>query len=306
MEVRHLNTHAFAELSGGFDTNINSGPSESYFSFYDIFSSQDRFVRLLESTQRTESWYAGVKAGGQVILPLFSRYFDVFASFRAGSNSVGSAHQFDTDTFAGEFGAHHYGDSNKKTFSMNFNNTDMNGRRYADEFYVKLEWAQKIDEANMLTGKLVGGDINYDDEYWPMSVNGGRFGLEWTHLTKSSGKTSYQLLALLGNDDYQRCDMQCKAFFRRDITGLRFAISTNLFSQSRLYSSLYMEYSDYNEWFFERKRRDRRYEIFLGMNTALSKSWTIRPEMQLIYNNSDVEIFSYKRAVGSVSLRWGF
>ena len=309
LEVRHINTQVYVELAGGFDSNVQSSPSQSYFTFYEPFTTSTYTVKLDETTRRRESSLGSVRAGVQLTLPLFSRYFDVFAAARTSATTYPSAHELDQDTFAGQFGAHHYGDSNKKTFSINFNETSLDGRRYADEFYVNLEWAQRINEDNQLSLRLIGGDINYEDQQHVRSVAGGRIGIEWTHLPTSTNNRSEQILLLSGRDDAQRCDQNCNfnfAPFRRDILGLRLALGTDVFKQSRLYSSVYLESSDYDERFFTRERQDLRYELFMGMTTQLSEHWQLRPELHVIYNDSNIEIYAYKRSVATLNLRWGF
>lgn len=304
LEVRHFEKQAFAEITAGYDTNVNNAPSTDHFAFFDIFSSSVRDIEVFEGSQRIESWYGSVKAGANITLPLFSRYFDLFGSMTVGANTIGNAHQFDNLFAHMQFGAHHYGDSNKKTFSLNFIDRDMDGRRYADEFYLNLEWAEKIDDYNMFTARMAGGDLNYEGEYWPRSVNGGRFGFEWTYLANDSNKSTYQLLILRGGDGMQRCDTFCNAPFKREIHGMRFAIGKNMGQQSRLYTSLLIENSEYSESFFTDSRDDARYELFVGIDSRINNKWQIRPELHMMYNDSTIPLYSYKRTTASISLRW--
>ena len=308
LEVRHINAHVYAELTTGFDTNIQSSPSRTYFTFYDQVSASTYTVKLDEAGRRRESSLGSVRAGAQVTLPLFSRYFDLFAAAHTSSTTYPSAHELDHNTFASQIGAHHYGDTNKKTFSLNFNELSLDDKRYADEFYVDIEWAQRINEANQLSLRLVGGDINYEDEQHAKSVNGGRLGIEWTHLPASETNLSEQIMLVTGRDDAQQCQDNCNnhAPFRRDIAGLRLGLGADVFSQSRLYTSLYLEASDYDEPFFSRKRDDLRYELFLGMNTRLSEQWQLRPELHVIYNDSTIEVYEYRRTITTINIRWGF
>ena len=308
LEVRHINSYMYVELATGFDSNIMNSSSARHFTFYDEFSATERTVKLNDSSRRTESPLGSARAGMQVILPLFSRYFDLFASAHAGATGYARAHELDNNSFAGQVGAHHYGNNNKKTFSLNFNEIAVNGQRYADEFYTELEWAQRLDQDSQLTLRLVGGDINYENPQYAKSVNGGRVGLEWTHLPASDNNRSEQLMFVKGRDNAQECNNNCNtnSRFRRDITGFRFGLGADILGHSRLYGSLYLEVSDYDEDFFGVRRKDHRRELFLGMTTRLSEQWQLRPELHLIHNSSTIDMYEYTRAVATINIRWGF
>ena len=306
LKVRHLKTSMYVELAGGFDTNVNNGPGLEHFSFYDPFYAETRHVAVDRASRRTSSSFGRATAGMQVTLPLFTRHFDLFVAGKAGTNTYEKAHYLDHDTVAGQVGAHHYGDSNKKTASINANKTAIDGRRYADEFYAQLEWAQRIGKENLLTLRFLGGDINYEQKYHSRSTNGSRLGLEWTHKNPTSDKETRQILLLTGRDDYQNCKDYCVNIYRRDLAGFRIASSRNISERSRVYRSFYFEYSGYDEKFFDLKRIDRRAEIFFGLSTQLTKNWEVRPELQVIYNNSTINLYDSIRTIGTISLRWGF
>ncbi|MDH5407447.1 MAG: tetratricopeptide repeat protein [Gammaproteobacteria bacterium] len=306
LEVRHLNMNMFAEVSGGYNSNINSGTDNDQFYFYDRYTANYKLVDLAPETKRTESSFVSGQIGLQIILPLFTKNFDLFLGGTARSFTYDKVRNFDTQVYSGQFGAHHYGNSNTKTISMNFKAIEVNEEKYGDEFYIDLEWAQKIDEDNMLDFRFVAGDSNFESDRWPMSVNGFRTGAEWTHVVDSKDKHSYQILLIAGRDDYQQCQTDCTAPYRRGVIGARFSASRNIFGSSRIYSSLYIEGSDYDEEFFGKKRRDRHYEIFLGLNMPVTKNWQIRPEIHWTYNESNVNLFEYQRFVGSLNMRVGF
>ena len=153
--------------------------------------------------------------------------------------------------------------------------------------------------------RFAGGDINYEQEFYSRSTNGARLGLEWSHLSPQPDKMR-QILLLRGRDDYQDCHDNCRNIYRRDLSGFRIASSNNISTRSRVYRSIYFEYSDYDEKFFEERRIDRRVELFFGIRTQFSKHWQVRPELEIIYNNSSISLYESIRTVGTVSLRRDF
>lgn len=114
---------------------------------------------------------------------------------------------------------------------------------------------------------------------------------------------------MAGRDEQQRCDSGlCPniAPYTRNINGVRLAYSRNIFTQSRFYSSLYLQHSDYDNDLFFQHREDDRIELFFGMNTPLSESLTLRPEIHFIENDSNINLYTFKRIVATMTIRWEY
>lgn len=60
------------------------------------------------------------------------------------------------------------------------------------------------------------------------------------------------------------------------------------------------------EPFFDRARADRQTQLTLGLHHALGTAWRVTPQLQLTQSRSNIAIYDYRRAVGSITLRHEF
>jgi len=55
-----------------------------------------------------------------------------------------------------------------------------------------------------------------------------------------------------------------------------------------------------------RKRNDRQYDMAVGANWHLDKSWTLRPQLTYMKNDSNIVIYGYDRMDVSLTIRRDF
>ncbi len=67
-----------------------------------------------------------------------------------------------------------------------------------------------------------------------------------------------------------------------------------------------IERSDYKHKFFTLNRRDFRGEMAFGGDYAMTENMMLKPKLHLIYQDSSVTLFDFRRAVFSLSTRWTY
>jgi len=55
-----------------------------------------------------------------------------------------------------------------------------------------------------------------------------------------------------------------------------------------------------------RKRKDDQYDITLGVNYVPARYWTVKPQISLIKNDSNIELNGFERATMSINIRRDF
>ena len=314
LKARETQFRMFVEMSAGYDSNIGTAPEDDYFTYYDYGTATSHTYDLRADSRQEESFFGQMQAGIGIDWPLFSNDFEIFGRFMAGGRSYSNNHDYDHIWNEVQFGARHYGKNDKKTFRARFKRTDVRDdkdstgwQRYHDQGEVMLNWAIKASDNTALSFWILGGDSNYQAHgTYVYSVNYNRQGVEATLLSDGKRKSSFQILLLDGRDNPQECKdgPYCPDFYTRDVEGMRLGWGVNIFDSSRFYSSLYLERSTYDRQFFFQERRDKRGEIFMAINTAVSESWYFRPEIHYTHNHSTVELFDHERWFINMTFGW--
>lgn len=314
LEVRETEFSFFFDTTIGYDTNINSSSNKDFQGYTDSGTGASYLFDLRKPDEERESGFGQAQAGFGIALPLFSNNFEVFGNLLFGGKSYERNHDYDHTWDQVQMGLRHYGESNKKTLRFRFKSTDRRreGERYHEQGEGMFEWASKINKNTALTFWLLGGDSSYYGyETHVFSVNYNRQGIEATRISDGKSKASFQLLFFTGRDNSQDCgdnnnNNYCPDAYARDVRGLRVAFGANLFDQSRFYSSLYLEDSDYDRDFLNQRRKDKRIEALLAINSGFGDSMYVRPEILYIQNDSTLYVFDHDRWVTSITIGWGF
>jgi hypothetical protein len=59
-------------------------------------------------------------------------------------------------------------------------------------------------------------------------------------------------------------------------------------------------------YYFQRQRSDRLYDLAVGANWRWNRLWTLRPQLNYAKNNSNLVIYSYDRSDISLTIRRDF
>lgn len=321
LEVREAESYLYIELAGGYDSNLNSTSDYPYFSFYNYANSSNETYKLEQNHEKKESAFGKAQVGIGIAWPVFSNNFEIFGGLMVGAKSYSSNHGYDHTWNQVNFGARHYGDTNKKMIQARFKSTDIynnnnnggadnNNGTYHEENEMRLQWDQRLNKTNALSLWLLGGDSSYHIQgTYPYSVSYNRHGLEWTHLFEGKRKSSLQVMLMGGRDNPQDCRNNsgpCSESYTRDVSGLRFAWSNNIFTSSRFYTSAFVQYSEYDQEFFYQRRLDRRGEFFMGIDTSLGNYWHLRSELHYTHNHSSIDLYEFERGIASLTLRLEF
>lgn len=118
LKVRETEFNLFLEMTGGYDSNVGSTSEHYYFSYYDYSTATQNTYRLEEQNRERESGFTQGQAGIGIDWPLFSNNFEIFGNLMVGGKSYSKESGFDHNWNQVQFGARHYGESDKKDFAL--------------------------------------------------------------------------------------------------------------------------------------------------------------------------------------------
>ena len=309
LEVRETEFRLFAEMTGGYDTNIGSTSSKETFSYFDYGTNSQQTYDLRNDNKTKESAYSQGQAGIGIDWPLFSNNFEVFGNLQAGERTYDKDSGYNHYWSEVQFGFRHYGENNKKALRFRFRQTNLTNsdERYHEQGETMFKWDIKNNETQAVSLWLLGGNSNYQAHGTHVfSVDYNRQGFEATILNDDK-TTAFRILLMSGRDNPQECknSTYCPSTYARDVSGFRASWSAKMFDSSLFYTSLYFENSDYDNDFFFQQRKDKRTELFIATKTTFGDSWYIKPEIQYILNDSSLDVYHYQRWVASLTFGWG-
>jgi|GEM_PF-490769 len=90
--------------------------------------------------------------------------------------------------------------------------------------------------------------------------------------------------------------------------GLRVGSQTMVGETTVLYANAGAQSSSYDKinYHFLRQREDRLYDVKLGANWQLAKSWQLRPQLSYAQNDSNIALYKYDRIDFAITLRREF
>lgn len=93
-----------------------------------------------------------------------------------------------------------------------------------------------------------------------------------------------------------------------DLIGVRAGVQWQPPGKQAYFANASLERRRYGgiEPFFDRARADRQAHLSFGLHHALGAAWRITPQLQITDNRSNIPIYDYSRAVGSITLRRDF
>lgn len=288
----------FFTVGAGYDTNVNSGTDQSRVAI-PLFNNLD--FQLNDQARGSDQGYGLVAGGVDVVEPINKTWAYVLggrgyyrhtenpfstsdAYVYGGARATVGRHQF---TFAGQ-GEH---------FAI-----DADTLRFVYGGFG--QWAYAIDNRSRLTTAIQVTQIDYPDLPNRDAV---RTVASMGYLRAIGGKREPVIYAGVygGVENENRDNFQQ---FGYSLYGGRLGGSLELAPRIRGFASVSFEQRDYDgdDPIFLRTRDDTQFNITGGFDYALSKDWTVRPNVTYTNSDSNITINDYDRVIGGIDVTFRF
>lgn len=291
---------AYVEAALGYDTNVNSGPSDSTVAV-PFFGGA--ILTLNDAGVENEDGFASLAAGFAGAYPL-SDPVDFIGGANIGRRQILSDSEFTTDSLDGYAGLSYT--QNKDVFTGALQaetyrvdndtfrnalgfvggwNRDINSRTRASAFVqlIRLDYpAQDVRDANRYVGG-VGVSHAYVHPRAPIVYASAYGGVEDE---RESG------VPHLGHD----------------LFGFRLGGQFNLLPKTQGFGAVNAEFRNYGgrDPFFLKSRDDTRVEVKAGLNYRPDREWSVTPQLSYVTNDSNVVLYDYDRVIFAVIVRKEF
>ena len=290
---------AYLEAGLGYDSNVSSAPGLNTVAV-PIFGGA---LLDLGNGAKEKSDNFNNLAGGVSFRHPFNLHLSAFGS--AGVNNKNNfSEKFDTRTYDLNVGLQYRYEQSSYTFALQNNQFYLDGDAFRRAYGATVQWLHNIDSRNQAGLYMQYSRLNFVDnstrnaDRTIIGVNAGHVFLgDWNPVVFGSiyaGKENARD-SLFG-------------FLDQAITGVRAGGQLIFNSQWQLFGSLAAELRDNDEIdpIFLKKRKDKQYDVSLGLNFIPAHTWLVKPQFSYIQNQSNIELNDFDRTIVSVSVRKDF
>jgi hypothetical protein len=288
----------FVEFGGGYDTNINGGVSGSNISLPNF-----GLVTVAPAGVRIDRAFSQLTAGASVSVPL-APGVAVYGSFSGDYKLYSGDREFDQGNLGAAGGVSYLSEKNLYRATVSLNSLDVDYNRYRNISALTGEWIHQLDELQGISGSLQYANLDYtgsndirDAKLYGIGIGYRKaFINAWSPLLTVNGGYSVE------NNTAGRDDLG------RDIYALRVAVSASPAPRWSVGGGLGAQMSRYSaqDTLLLTTRRDHYLSLDGALSYAVNRQLSLRGELLLSANYSNIELYEYRRDVIAFKVRYEF
>ena len=291
-------TGAFVEFGLGYDTNINGGVSNAAVNLPNFGQ-----VTLVPAGVKIGSGFAQLTGGANITHPI-APGIALFGSVAGDLKAHARHNEFDQGNLGVAGGASYLKDNHLLRGTLSYSNVQVDYDTFRETKAVAGEWLHQLDELQTVSGLLQYARLDYagansvrDSHLYGLGAGYRRSLLgSWRPLVTFSANYAKE------NNRRDRDDLS------RDIWSARAALATTPAPKWAVSAGATFQYSDYDQAdpLFATTRRDKYYAADFTASYALTRNVSVRGELLLARNHSNLALFDYKREVIAIKVRYDF
>lgn len=288
----------FVEFGLGYDTNINGGASGANVSLPNL-----GLVTLAPAGVRIDRAFSQLTAGANVSVPV-APGVAVFGALSGDYKLYAGDREYDQGNLSAAGGVSYLAEKNLYRATVSLNNLDVDYNRFRNISAVTGEWIHQLDELQGINGSLQYADLDYtgsndvrDSKLYSIGIGYRKaFISPWSPLLTVNGGYSIE------DNNAGRDDLG------RDIYALRVGISASPAPRWSVGGGLGMQLSRYaaQDALLLTTRRDSYLSLDGAVSYAVTRQLSLRGELLLSKNSSNIELYEYRRDVIAFKIRYEF
>jgi hypothetical protein len=289
---------AYLEFGLGYDSNINGGVGSANVNLPNL-----GLVTIVPAGVEIGRSFSQAVAGANIVVPVapgIATFGSISGDYKMHSND----REFDQGNIGAAGGFSYLSEKNLYRGTASYSNLEVDYRRFRDVSALTGEWMHQLDELQGINGSLQWADLDYsgnndirDSRLYSLGAGYRRaFIGRWSPMLTLSGGYSVED-NLAGRDD-----------LGRDIYSLRVGLSGSPAPRWSVGGSLGFQSSHYaaQDVLFATTRRDSYLSADVAVGYAVSRSLSVRGELLLSSNRSNIDLYDYRRDVVAAKVRYEF
>lgn len=289
---------AYLEFGLGHDSNINGGVGSA-----NVVLPNFGLVTIAAAGVKTNASFAQLTGGANIVHPVMPGVA-LFGSVSGDFKMHGAHQEFDQGSYGASGGMSYLKDKNLFRATLSHNQMDVDYDRFRNVTGLTGEWMHQLDELRGISGFLQYAELDYtgNNDARDSQLTGIGAGYRHAFIGK------WQPLLVVSGSYSREDNRRNRDDLSRDIFGLRAAVSVTPAPKWAASLGATYQHSDYDaqDFLFGTTRSDKYYAGDLTASYAWTKNLSLRGELLLSKNTSNIALYDYKREVLAVKVRYDF
>ncbi|WP_415894922.1 surface lipoprotein assembly modifier [Neptuniibacter sp. PT34_22] len=286
---------SFVELWAGYDSNLNSGPSD-----------QTNVVILSSDALGRSGQYNQVRLGGDIehaYSPDAALLFGAHADMRL-------YHTEDEQDYKNiSVNGGHLWKMDDQQFQVNFvlQKYLLDRKQFRDLLGANAQWSKQLSR-NSVAKLFVGANsLTYKDSAWKdaLQLNAGA---NYLYAGEGSWNPLYFVSGFIGNESPEESNLFTNSLVDRVFFGGNLGVQLSPADNIKLTPSFTYQESEYagEDWIYGIKRNDKYMLANLNIDWTVGPSWTLLGNYSYTKSDSNIELYEYDRQQVMLGLRYSF
>jgi tetratricopeptide (TPR) repeat protein len=290
----------YIELGVGTDSNVNSATSNSQIAL----PAFGGLIATLNSAATSKGDNFSTVTGGVSFTRKLNDRWSLVGGVAGNAKMNQHQDQFDTATIDGNVGAHWAADNDALTLATQLQSFEVDNSRYRDSRGLIGQWQHNLDERRQLTGYLQYAQLRYPTQ----SIRDANRGIAGVAYAQAfSSRTSPVLfLSAYGGKEKELADGV--PHLGHEPAGVRIGGQFKPAEGWIVFGGVNYEERHYGgpEPIFLVTRKDKQTDIRLGASYLMRAGTTLIVQVVDTDNKSNIDLYRFRRQVGTVSVRFDF
>lgn len=287
---------AYVEFGFGYDTNINGGVSNSVINLPTFGQ-----VTIGQSGTKIDRRFMQSTAGANVSVPV-APGIAAFASISGDIKNHEGNREFDQTNTSALGGVSIIDEKNLYRASFGYGSLGVDNRNFRDVTSLTGEWIRQWDELQAISASLQYAKLAYAGSNDTRDADLKGLGIGYRLALVAPWRPAFTVNANYSIEDNSRG----RDDLARDIYALRTAVALSPAPKWGLNAGISYQQSEYDapDTLLSNTRRDKFLGLDLGASYALSRNLSIRGELTASKNQSNLELYKFRRDLMAIKVRY--
>jgi tetratricopeptide (TPR) repeat protein len=290
----------YIELGVGTDSNVNSATSQSQIAL----PSFGGLIATLNSAALKQGDNFTTVAGGVNFTRKLNDRWSLVGGVAGNAKMNQHQDQFDTDTVDGNLGARWAADNDALTLATQLQTFEVDNSRYRDSRGLIGQWQHNLDERRQVTGYVQYAQLRYPTQ----SIRDANRGIGGVAYAQAFASRTSPVLFLSAYGGREKELADGVPHLGHEPWGVRIGGQFKPTEGWTVFGGVNYEHRRYGgpEPIFLVTREDKQTDVRLGASYLMRAGTTLIVQVVDTDNKSNIDLYRFRRQVGTVSVRFDF